>query len=291
MKIQILIPVYNDWQSVFKVLEEINSIIIGLGHSFSVLIINDASSENRPDASINFENLKSIKIINMKENRGHARCNAAGLKYILDNEDFDYVIPMDGDGEDRPEEIKQFVDNLNSHPNKVIVGERIKRSEGFFFRFCYFVHKIITYVFTGQSIKFGNYTLLPRSTVQKMINEKATWSSFSGSLAKVEKDRFVVPSIRGSRYFGPTKMSFFKLLIHSLSIVSVFKFRVTFRSLTFSIIYLFSVYPNITMVTIIPIIFVFVLIISVLLVSRRESLDEINNSLINLDNIDILQHR
>ena len=49
----------------------------------------------------------------MKENRGHARCNAAGLKYIFEKEEFDYVIPMDGDGEDRPEEIKQFYRNLN----------------------------------------------------------------------------------------------------------------------------------------------------------------------------------
>ncbi|SVD70775.1 uncharacterized protein METZ01_LOCUS423629, partial [marine metagenome] len=121
----------------------------------------------------------------MKENQGHARCNAAGLKHIFENEEFDYVIPMDGDGEDRPEEIKQLIDNLNYHPDKPIVGERIKRSEGIFFKFCYFAHKIITSTFTGQSIKYGNYTCLPKPIVEKMINEKATWSSFSGALAKI----------------------------------------------------------------------------------------------------------
>ena len=189
MKIKILIPVYNDWQSVFKLLESINSEISNLGHEFSVIIVNDASTETKPELFLNLEKLNSIKIINMKENRGHARCNAAGLKHIFENEEFDYVIPMDGDGEDRPEEIRQLVDNLNYHPDKPIVGERIKRSEGIFFKFCYFVHKIITSTFTGQSIKYGNYTCLPKSIVEKMINEKATWSSFSGSLAKVTKDR------------------------------------------------------------------------------------------------------
>ena len=102
MKIKILIPVYNDWQSVFKLLENINSEVVNLGHEFSVIIVNDASTENKPEISSNFEYLNSIKIINMKENRGHARCNASGLKYIFENEEFDYIIPMDGDGEDRP---------------------------------------------------------------------------------------------------------------------------------------------------------------------------------------------
>ena len=112
MKIKILIPVYNDWQSISKLLENINSEVSNLDHEFSVIIVNDASNENRPEFSVNLDNFKSVKIINMKENRGHARCNASGLKYIIENEEFDYVIPMDGDGEDRPEEIKNFIDNL-----------------------------------------------------------------------------------------------------------------------------------------------------------------------------------
>ena len=288
-KIKILIPVYNDWESVFKLLENINSEVSNLGHEFSVIIVNDSSSESRPELSISLDNLKSIKVINMKENRGHARCNAAGLKYIFENEEFDYVIPMDGDGEDRPEEIKQLVDNLNYHPDQPIVGERIKRSEGIFFKFCYFVHKIITSTFTGQSIKFGNYTCLPKSTVEKMINEKATWSSFSGSLAKVAKDRAIIPSERGTRYFGPSKMSFKNLLIHSLSIVSVFKINVLIRSILFVLVYLFLIQQKITIVMLIPIILVFVLIVSVFAISKRENLDELNNSLLNISNIDDLK--
>ena len=152
----------------------------------------------------------------MKENKGHARCIATGLKYIFQNEEFDYVIPMDGDGEDRPEEILKFLEFIKFDDSKPIVGERIKRSEGLFFELSYATHKLITYVFTGHSIKFGNYTCLPKSTVKKMINDKATWSSFSGSLAKLEKNRSTIPSIRGIRYFGPSKMSFYNLIKHSL---------------------------------------------------------------------------
>ena len=289
MKIKILIPVYNDWQSVFKLLENINSEVSHLDQEFSVIIVNDASTETKPELSVNLEKLNSIKIINMKENRGHARCNATGLKHIYENEEFDYVIPMDGDGEDRPEEIKQLVDNLNYHPDKPIVGERIKRSEGIFFKFCYFVHKIITSTFTGQSIKYGNYTCLPKSTVEKMINEKATWSSFSGSLAKVAKDRATIPSERGTRYFGPSKMSFKNLLIHSLSIIGVFKLNVIIRSILFLLVYLFLIQQNITIVMLIPIILVFILVVSVFAISKRESQEQLNNSLSNISNIDNLK--
>ena len=289
MKIKILIPVYNDWQSAFKLLENINSEVLNLGHEFSVIIVNDASTESRPELSKNLDNLNSIKIINMKKNRGHARCNASGLKHIYENEEFDYVIPMDGDGEDRPVEIKQLVDNLNYHPDKPIVGERIKRSEGVFFKFCYFTHKLITSTFTGQSIKYGNYTCLPKSIVEKMINEKATWSSFSGALAKIAKDRAPIPSERGKRYFGPSKMSFKNLLIHSLSIVSVFKTNVLIRSILFLIVYFFLIHQNLTPIMLIPILLILILIVSVIIISKRENLDELNNSLINISNIDNLK--
>ena len=128
MKIKILIPIYNDWQSVFKLLENINSEIIGLEDEISVIIVNDASTEQRSEFNFSLNNLKSIKVINMKENRGHARCNAAGLKYINEKEDFDYIIPMDGDGEDRPEEIKLLIEKAKDYPDTVITANRVKRS-------------------------------------------------------------------------------------------------------------------------------------------------------------------
>ena len=140
MKIKILIPIYNDWQSVFKLLEKFDSEIAGLDVEVSVLIVNDASTEQRPEINFNLNNLKSVQVINMKENRGHARCNAAGLKYINEKEDFDYVIPMDGDGEDRPEEIRLLIDKVKEYPDTAITGDRIERSEGFIFKFCYLIH-------------------------------------------------------------------------------------------------------------------------------------------------------
>jgi len=289
MKIKILIPVYNDFQSVSKLIVDINSAISNLNEEFSIIIINDASTEKAEINVSNIDKIKSIKIINMKQNQGHARCIALGLKYIFDNDEFDYLIPMDGDGEDRAEEISKFIEFLNYDRSKPIVGERVKRSEGLIFKLCYEFHKFITYVFTGQSIKFGNYTCLPRSTVEKMINEKATWSSFSGSLTKLEKNRSTVPSIRGERYFGPSKMSFYNLIKHSLAIIAVFKINVIIRSILFYLIYLFLISENLTYITSIPLILIVIFVISVLGISKRENLDQLHNSQLNISSIDDLK--
>ena len=285
-KVKILIPVYNDWQSVFKLLENINLKVSKLDGEFSVVIVNDTSTEKKPNLLIDLGNLKSIQIINMKENRGHARCIAAGLKYINEKEDFDYVVPMDGDGEDRPEELSLLIEKIKDYPDKVITADRIKRSEGFIFKFCYLAHKYLTLVFTGQTIKYGNYTCLPKSVVQEMVNEPATWSSFSGSLIKTTKDRKSIPSERGLRYFGPSKMSFVNLLKHSLSIIAVFKTTLLIRSIIFLMAYLFLVIGRISIITLIPVIGITVMMISVMILSKRENISEFNNSLKNIEDIE-----
>ena len=289
MKIKILIPIYNDWQSVFKLLENIDSEIKGLEEEISVIIVNDASTEQRPEFNFSLNNLKSIQVINMKENRGHARCNAAGLKYINEKEDFDYIIPMDGDGEDRPEEIKLLIEKAKDYPDTVITANRVKRSEGPIFKLGYQVHKYLTYIFTGQSIKFGNYTCLPKSVVAKMVEEAATWSSFSGSLTKIAKERKSIPSIRELRYFGPSKMSFINLLKHSLSIIAVFRMTVFIRSLIFLAVYFFLMSQHLSAITLIPVILVILMIISVFVLSNRENIMEFNISQENINNVENLK--
>ena len=286
MKIFILIPVYNDWQSVFKLMDEINNLSMESEVQISIIIVNDASNFDREDKEINLENIQSIKIINMKFNQGHARCIATGLKHIFEKEEFDYVIPMDGDGDDRPEEIKDFINQLKRSPDKTIVGERVKRSEDLLFKICYQIHKLITLTFTGNSIKFGNFTCLPKKTVEKMVNEKATWNSFSGSLKKIDKDLIPINSIRGKRFFGPSKMSFFNLIKHSLSIISVFRKAFLIRSALFIILYILFIKNNASIITAIPLVFLLIAVYSVSNLALRENMDEFDKALSNINDIE-----
>ena len=287
MKVVILIPVYNDWQSVSKLIDEINNLSVSSEFQISVIIVNDASNHDRQEENKNLENINSIKILNMKTNQGHARCIATGLKYINEKEDFDYVIPMDGDGEDRPEEIIEFLNKIKISNNEPIVAERVKRSENLIFKICYQVHKLITLTFTGKYIKFGNFTCLPKTTVQKLINEKSTWNSYSGSLKKVESNLLSVPSTRGTRYFGPSKMSFYNLIKHSLSIISVFRKTFLIRSALFIILYILFIKSNASIITAIPLIFLLIAVYAISNLALRENMEEFDNSLKNI--LDITQ--
>jgi len=288
-KLVILIPVYNDWESVFKLLENIDLQIIDWDADVSILIINDASNEIKPKIRLSFKKIKSVRVVNMKKNRGHARCNAAGLKFLTEKEDFDHVILMDGDGEDRPEELALLFNKSKENPLKTVTANRIKRSEGIFFKILYECHKILTYVFTGKLIKFGNYSCLPKEAVVKLIKEPCIWSSFSGSVAKIISDRVSVPSIRGQRYFGPSKMNLTNLLIHSFSIIAVFKRSVIVRSVLFLILYLlFS--PYFSIVTLFPVFAIIIFVFLIFKISYRENIEELNNSLENIVSIDVLSN-
>ena len=286
MKIKILIPLFNDWKSTYKLIDEINQLEVISEYKISIIIVNDASNFDRPDGLKILDNIQSIKILNMKKNQGHARCIATGLKYIFEKEDFDYVIPMDGDGEDRPEEIKEFINQIKNTSGKPIVGERVKRSENLIFQICYQLHKVLTLTFTGKSIKFGNFTCLPRSTVEKMVNEKATWNSFSGSLKKIENDFVSIPSIRGKRYFGPSNMSFYSLVKHSLSIISVFRGTFLIRSALFIILYILFIKSNASVITAIPLIFLLIAVYSVSNLALRENMEEFDQALSNINDIE-----
>ncbi len=285
-KYTILIPIYNDRESLKKLIENINVELKNINAEVSILVINDASSQQIVDTYSDIENIHSFEIINMKQNRGHTRCIASGLKYIYEKKEFDFVIPMDGDGEDRPEEIKNFIELSKQLVEQSIIGERIKRSEGLLFQICYKFHKFLTLAFTGQSIKFGNFTCLSKTTIEKMLKEKATWSSFSGSLRKVEKDLISSPSIRGVRYFGPSQMSFFNLLKHSLSIISVYRKTVLIRSAFFIIFYILLIKSNASVITSLPLVLLLIMIYSISSLALRENIDEFNNCLTNINDIE-----
>ena len=288
-KIIILIPVFNDWESLKKLIEEINENIKSFQNiHFECLIINDASTINEHELT-NPSHIKSLEILNMKENRGHARCNAFGIRYVFQNKKFDYLILMDGDGEDRPIELKSLVDTINNNPKVSVVAKRVQRSEGPFFQLLYQIHKLITLIFTGKKINFGNYSILIKEDVEKLYSQASLWSSFSGTVKKNLKPLNEIKSVRGLRYFGPSQMSLFKLLIHSFSIIAVFKNQVFLRS-TFMIIILAFLNSYLGNLSILFQILIVVFNLTIFIVSQRESATGLINSHKNLKNIENITH-
>lgn len=225
---RILIPVFNDWDSLLTLLSNIDSLKLNALGNIKVLIIDDCSTEILKQ-KIHFKSFDNIEIRKNSRNIGHGKSIANGIQYLIEKDDFDYLIIMDGDGEDRPEEIKELILKSITFPSSTITANRIKRSEGLLFKSFYVLHKILTLILTGHLIKFGNYMCIPKQDLNLISSNKNLFVSFSGTISKFIKNKQQIPSIRGVRYHGPTKMSFLKLVKHSLLIMSVFKYEVLFR--------------------------------------------------------------
>ncbi len=181
---------------------------------------------------------------------------------------------MDGDGEDRPEEVKELILKSIELPSVTITANRIKRSESVFFKLSYHLHKILTLVLTGYSIKFGNFMCIPKKDLNLITSNKNLFVSFSGTVAKFIKNKTSIPSIRGVRYCGPTKMSFLKLIRHSLLIISVFRKGTAIRlSILFSIYVtlIFYFLQNSFLLFILPLAAVNILIIFTLFVLYKKN--------------------
>jgi len=288
-RFKILIPVYNDWDSLIKLLNEIDKNIADIENAeFNCMIVNDASTVTLPEIKVP-KNIKKIEIFNMKQNRGHARCNAFGVRYLSKKDDFDHLIVMDGDGEDRPVEIKYLFNKALEDQEVSVVAKRVKRSEGPVFQILYEIHKLITLLFSGKQVNFGNYSCLTKKDVVILSQQESLWSSFSGTVKKSILRLNTINSTRGLRYFGPSKMSLLNLGIHSFSIIAVFKSQVFLRGFILAIlIYLFeSLFGAATFYLILALL---VFMILIYLNSFRENIEDFVKSEENVDNVKTYTH-
>jgi len=260
---KILIPIFNDWESLLSLLNNIHTLKINNIAHIKVLIVDDCSTEIL-NKKIEFDSFKDIEIIKNLKNIGHGKSIAYGINYISKKNDFDYLIVMDGDGEDRPEEVKELILKSIDLPSLTITANRIKRSESAFFKLSYLLHKILTLVLTGYSIKFGNFMCIPKQDLNLIVSNKNLSVSFSGTIAKFIKNKTFIPSIRGVRYFGPTKMSFLKLIRHSLLIISTFRKEAALRLSLIFLIYatlIFYSLKNMILLLLLPVAIINILII------------------------------
>lgn len=271
-KVYLLIPIYNDWKSLNKLLSKIDKKTNIKKNYFNILIVNDCSTEINKKIKYKFRNIKSIKIINLKKNVGHDRAVAIGLKFLQKNFYFDYVITMDSDGEDNPKYIGNFLKKIKDDKNTIIVAKRKKRSVSSIFRILYFFHLIVLFIFSGKWLNFGGYNCLSKMAVINLLKEKTLWGNYSATIAISKVKIKFLDTDRSKRYFGPSQMNYFKLFLHSLSILSVFKKNIFLISSLLIFIYLFIVGMHNNLILYMPAIILIFLNLLVLVMSKRENI-------------------
>ena len=285
----IITPVYNDWESFTKLINEINKVVINFKDiSFKLIAVNDGSQEKISSISVPIC-FEIIEILNMRINQGHAICLANGIKYALKNFQFDNLILMDADGEDRPEEIFDLINKARKLKDISVVAKRVKRSEGPIFTIFYSIHKILTFLFTGKLMNFGNYSIITKKDAEIIIKDPTIVYNFSGTVKNNITKLGNINCIRGKRYYGPSKMPLFKLIVHSFSIIAVFKMNVFIRSALFLVL-LSYLYPYIGIIS--PIIQFTIVIFNILIfiISTRSNQKKLENLDTNLEGTQKFTH-
>ena len=184
---------------------------------------------------------KNSIILNLKSNLGHQRAIACGLCYVSENINCESVIIMDSDGEDKPTDILNLV-KLSTKYDTIVFARRIKRSENIFFKFMYLMYKIFFSLLTGQKINFGNFSCVPFSKVESLIYNENIWNNYSAGVLKSKTPYLTIPTERGKRYDGKSKMSLSNLILHGFSAISVYMDLSALRLVFFSIITIFCTF-------------------------------------------------
>tara|TARA_B100000963_G_scaffold197602_1_gene171950 strand:+ start:783 stop:1667 length:885 start_codon:yes stop_codon:yes gene_type:complete len=292
-KITLILPVYNDWESLRLLLGKIEKKVKKKEHSFQVLLINDSSTILNKKKLNQNKLFKNIRSINLKSNIGSQKAIAIGLKFISNNlQKFgkDFII-MDSDGEDDYSKINKIlhITKKNKEINVVTVN-RSTRKESLVFSILYEIHLIITFVLTFKYIRFGNYSYLSDKALKSISKKNELWLAYSASLEKYFKNKKIIIAERKKRFMGKSKMNYWQLLIHSIKIHSVFLKRIFFNYILYSLLIIFI--AKIKVINFVSPLFFTLMFIHILLliyVNYFSSNTKFYNSLKNIKSIDLIK--
>lgn len=223
-RVTILIPVYDDWDAVALLIPELDE-ALSEHEPVDIVLIDDGSKQPPPPS---LEGLRSKKVANLRclrlrRNLGHQRAIAVGLGWMSTVVDPPAVVVMDGDGEDAPGDVPRLIDECrrlgSSH---VVFAARKRRSETMVFRFFYHLYRLVHRLFIGHSVRVGNFSIIPRACLQRIIVVSDLWNHYAASVFKARLPRAEITTIRGKRLLGQSTMNFVSLVTHGLSAVSVF---------------------------------------------------------------------
>ncbi len=217
--ITILLPVYNDANSLEMLLKDMQQLESSLLRSIGIVIVDDGSAPFKISKVLE---ATPIQIIRLSRNMGHQKAIAIGLSYIKEHIKDSKVIVMDSDGEDRVQDIPTLLDAHQKNPDAVIFASRKRRTNGIGFKLFYLMYKVCFYLFTGKRISFGNFSLLPETALNRIVYYSEIWNNYPGGTIKSGIPYQTIPAARGNRYFGKSKMNFTSLLLHGFGAIAVF---------------------------------------------------------------------
>jgi polyisoprenyl-phosphate glycosyltransferase len=220
----ILMPVFNDWESVELLIQRLDERLAANNLKGDILLVNDGSTirDDRRWTERRYRAVGMIEILELSRNLGHQRAIAVGLAFAQQKRPCRAVVVMDADGEDSPEDVPRLIEALDAQKeSSVIFAQRMQRSEGKIFKAFYMIYKAIFFLLTGSSVGFGNFSVVPYDLLCKVVVVSEIWNHYAAAVMKARIPYFELPTKRGKRLHGQSRMNFVSLVVHGLAAISV----------------------------------------------------------------------
>ena len=226
----IIIPAYNEEDNIRPLVDRIKNTMVHVNGSYEIVIVDNGSYDSSP---MILENLlrqeKSIVVVTLSRNFGYDGAITTGLKYASGN----WVIIMDGDQQDPPESIPEFIHKAKEGFS-IVYGIRSKRTEGILIgwqiKIFYKLWKKIANIDAPRDA--GNFGIMSQEVV-KIINRMPERNKFlRGLRAWTGYPSIGIKYQRDDRKSGETKFSYLKYIDHALNGITSFS-TVPLRILTY----------------------------------------------------------
>jgi polyisoprenyl-phosphate glycosyltransferase len=222
----ILIPSKDDHGALHLCIAAVAAALAADKREAHLVVIDDASrAPITPDAILAdaSDAIPKLTIVRLRRSLGHQRAIAIGLAYVYDQLRASTVVVMDGDGEDRPEDVPSLLAELErSAVPSLVFGERTRRSESLTFRLGYQAYRLLHRLLTGIPVKFGNFSAVPGEFLSPLVVSSELWNHYVAAVLKLGLPYRPFPTPRGPRLAGQSRMNVVGLVVHGLSAISVF---------------------------------------------------------------------
>ena len=241
-KISIVVPVYNEE----NLIEELFNRILNfdsLSYKKEVIFINDGSQDKTIHELIKYKNTFQnsnceIIIIDLSRNFGHQLAITAGLDYATG----DAIVFMDGDLQDPPEFITEFLCKWEDGYD-VVYGIREKRKGETFFKLItanLFYRTLSLLTETKIPNDVGDFRLIDKKVGNALKEIKENNRFIRGLVSWVGFKSIGIKYIRDKRFAGSTKFSFLKMLRFSMDGIISFSTRPLYLATIIGILFSFS---------------------------------------------------
>jgi polyisoprenyl-phosphate glycosyltransferase len=210
VKLSAVIACYRDALAVPIMYERLVRAFTQVGADYEIIFVNDGSPDNAREVLAELaQRDPAVVVINHARAFGSQSAFTSGMKIATG----DAVVLLDGDLQDPPEMIPQFVAHWREGYD-VVYGERVKRETTFFMRYAYraFYRLFKRLAYVSVPLDAGDFSLIDRRVVDAINAMPETHRFVRGLRAWVGYKQVGVPYVRPERMFGKTTNSFRKNL-------------------------------------------------------------------------------